>query len=94
MLNIVNFFGSNEIENDFEAMKEDAIARAEDYQNEKERVGKTFHLFPRIWKAIGEVAATGDYSVYRDKISEQEEANPTTIRHLIQLKETNQTIIS
>jgi glutamate synthase (NADPH/NADH) large chain len=35
-LNIVNFFGSKEIENDFEAMKNDAFARAADYQNEKE----------------------------------------------------------
>ena len=67
-------------------MKQDAFARAEDYQNEKERVGKTFHLFPRIWKAIGEVASTGDYSVYREKITEQEEANPTTIRHLTGFK--------
>lgn len=89
VLNIVNFFGSNEIESDYEALKADAFSRAEDYQNEKERVGKTFHLFPRIWKAIGEVASTGDYSAYRDKISEQELANPTTIRHLVQLKQSN-----
>ncbi|MDR6124780.1 glutamate synthase domain-containing protein 2/glutamate synthase domain-containing protein 3 [Bacillus sp. SLBN-46] len=73
-------------------MKQDAFSRAEDYQNEKERVGKTFHLFPRIWKAIGEVAATGDYSVYRDKISEQETQNPTTIRHLVQLKNGAKTV--
>ncbi len=86
VLNIVNFFGSDEIETDFAAMKLDALKRAEDYHNEKERVGKTFHLFPRIWKAIGEVAATGDYSVYRDKISEQETENPTTIRHLVKLR--------
>ncbi|MEH7250073.1 glutamate synthase-related protein [Neobacillus niacini] len=92
VLNIVNFFGSKDIENDFEAMKNDSFSRAEDYQNEKERIGKTFHLFPRIWKAIGEVAATGDYTAYRDKISEQEEQNPTTIRHLIQLKKSNQVI--
>ncbi|MDF2854834.1 MAG: glutamate synthase [Neobacillus sp.] len=92
VLNIVNFFGSKEMENDFEAMKADALSRAEDYQDDKQRVGKTFHLFPRIWKAIGEVAATGDYSVYRDKISEQEQANPTTIRHLIQLKANDQTV--
>ncbi len=92
VLNIVNFFGSMDIENDFEAMKNDAFSRAEDYRNEKERIGKTFHLFPRIWKAIGEVAATGDYTAYRDKISEQEEQNPTTIRHLIQLKKSNQVI--
>ncbi|MGG5252159.1 glutamate synthase-related protein [Neobacillus sp. SM06] len=86
VLNIVNFFGSNELEYDFTALEKDAFARAEDYHNEKERVGKTFHLFPRIWKAISEVAASGDYSVYRDKITEQEEENPTTIRHLASLK--------
>jgi glutamate synthase (NADPH) large chain len=91
VLNIVNFFGSKEIANDFEAMKQDAFLRSDDYQNEKERVGKTFHLFPRIWKAIGEVAATGDYSGYREKISEQETENPTTIRHLVQLKKSAKT---
>ena len=92
VLNIVNFFGSNELENDFTALEEDAFVRAEDYQNENERVGKTFHLFPRIWKSISEVAATGDYSVYRDKITEQELANPTTIRHLTGLKATEKSI--
>ncbi|EIJ82058.1 glutamate synthase, NADPH, large subunit [Bacillus methanolicus PB1] len=85
-LNIVNFFGSKELAYNFEAMKQDAIQRAQDYHNDKERIVKTFHLFPRIWKAIGEVAATGDYRVYREKISEQEEQNPTTIRHLTGLK--------
>lgn len=92
VLNIVNFFGSKDIAADFEAMKQDALSRAEDYHNVKERVGKTFHLFPRIWKSISEVAATGDYSVYRDKITEQERDNPITIRHLIQLKKGNQSI--
>jgi glutamate synthase (NADPH/NADH) large chain len=92
VLNIVNFFGSNELESDFEALEKDAFARAEDYQNENTRVGKTFHLFPRIWKSIGEVAATGDYSVYRDKITEQELQNPTTIRHLAGLKATGKSV--
>lgn len=85
-LQIVNFFGSNELAYNFSAMQEDAVARAAHFQDEKERMGKTFHLFPRIWKAIGEVASTGDYSAYREKISEQEESNPTTIRHLTALK--------
>ena len=79
VLNIVNFFGSNEVKYNFETMKEDAKQRTVDYANEKERIGKTFHLFPRIWKAIGEVASTGDYTAYGEKISEQEEQNPTTI---------------
>ncbi|MDP4156492.1 MAG: glutamate synthase-related protein, partial [Bacillota bacterium] len=92
ILNIVNFFGSNELESDFESLEKDAMVRAEDYQNEGARVGKTFHLFPRIWKSIGEVAATGDYSVYRDKITEQELENPTTIRHLAGLKATGKSV--
>lgn len=92
ILNIVNFFGSNELESDFDSLEKDAIARAEDYQIEGSRVGKTFHLFPRIWKSIGEVAATGDYSVYRDKITEQEMENPTTIRHLAGLKATGKSV--
>ncbi|MED3623742.1 glutamate synthase-related protein [Neobacillus thermocopriae] len=87
VLNIINFFGSDQIETDFEAMKQDALKRAEDFHNEKERIGKTFHLFPRIWKSISELASTGDYGVYRDKITEQETMNPTTIRHLIGLKQ-------
>ena len=85
-LNIVNFLGSKELAYNFDAMKEDAVARAADFHNKAERIGKTFHLFPRIWKAIGEVASTGDYTNYRQKISEQEVQNPTTIRHLTSFK--------
>ncbi|WP_409304408.1 glutamate synthase-related protein [Peribacillus sp. SCS-155] len=85
-LNVVNFFGSKNLREDLEALKEDAKQRAIDYNNGTERMGKTFHLFPRIWKAIGEVASTGDYAAYREKITEQEDQNPTTIRHLTALK--------
>lgn len=91
-LKIVNFFGSDQLSHNFAKLKEDAKKRAEDFQNEKERVGKTFSLFPRIWKAIGEVATTGNYDAYREKISEQEEANPTTIRHLTTFKSSNKAI--
>ena len=85
-LNIVNFFGSDQLKQNFDTLKEDAIKRVNDYQDETSRVGKTFHLFPRIWKSIGEMAATGNYEAYREKISEQEEKNPTTIRHLTSFK--------
>ncbi|WP_139892659.1 glutamate synthase-related protein [Bacillus sp. D386] len=92
ILQIVNFFGSNQLIYNFDKLKEDAKQRAIDYANEKERVGKTFHLFPRIWKAIGEVASTGDYQAFGEKISEQEEQNPTTIRHLTDFKKTEQKV--
>ncbi|WML46467.1 glutamate synthase-related protein [Neobacillus sp. PS3-40] len=85
-LNIVNFFGSKEVEFNFAAMEKDSLARAADYQNEQEKIGNTFRVFPRIWKSIGDVARTGDYSIYREKITGQELDNPTTIRHLTKLK--------
>ncbi|WP_170006523.1 glutamate synthase-related protein [Bacillus fonticola] len=86
-LRIVNFFGSEKLGYHFAKMKEDAYLREAEYYNEKERIGKSFNAFPRIWKAIGDVAKTGDYTAYRDKMTEQETKNPTTIRHLTTLKE-------
>lgn len=88
-LKVLNFLGSNELSYDFTAMKEDSYARAADFQNDKERIGKTFHLFPRIWKSIGEVAISGSYDGYREKITEQEQKNATTIRHLTSFKRSN-----
>nr|WP_041580891.1 glutamate synthase-related protein [Bacillus sp. 1NLA3E] len=88
-LKMTNFFGSKDLAYNLDAMKEDSLLRAIDYHNENERIGKTFNLFPRIWKAIGEMASTGSYDAYREKISEQEVQNPITIRHLTSLKKAN-----
>ncbi len=85
-LNIVNFLGSSSLKYNFESLKSDALERSQDFENEKARPSKTFHIFPRIWKAIGDVAKTGSYDGYREKLSEQEESNPITIRHLTDLK--------
>jgi glutamate synthase (NADPH) large chain len=92
VLNIANFFGSDSLQYDFEALKQDAIARAEDYTNESAKPRKTFHLFPRIWKAIGEVAQTGSYDNYRKKLSELETETPITIRHLLDIKKAEKQI--
>jgi glutamate synthase (NADPH) large chain len=92
VLKIVNFFGSDSLQYDFEALKQDAIARAEDYTNENAKPGKTFHVFPRIWKAIGEVAQTGSYDNYREKLNELEIKTPTTIRHLLDIKKTEKQV--
>ncbi|WP_428912651.1 glutamate synthase-related protein [Niallia sp. Krafla_26] len=88
-LKIVNFLGSHGLAFDFAAMKEDALDRAADFHNDKERIGKSFNLFPRIWKAIGDVAATGSYDAYREKITEQEQSRPIAIRHLTRFKTSN-----
>ncbi|WP_181557220.1 glutamate synthase-related protein [Thermaerobacillus caldiproteolyticus] len=92
VLKIVNFFGSNSLKYDFQALKEDALARAEDYVNENAKPRKTFHLLPRVWKAIGEVAQTGSYDNYREKLNELETETPTTIRHLLDLKKTGKDV--
>lgn len=85
-LKIVNFLGSDELAFNFETLKEDSIQRAEDYLNEEEKIGRPYSLLPRIWKAIGEVASTGNYDSYREKIAEHEVGTPTNIRHLTDFK--------
>lgn len=91
-LKIVNFLGSDKLVASFSMFKEDASRRAVDFHNEKERIGKTFNLFPRIWKAIGEVASSGSYDAYREKITEQEENNPIAIRHLTNFKTSDKNV--
>ncbi|WBL15934.1 glutamate synthase-related protein [Sutcliffiella sp. NC1] len=91
-LRIVNFLGSEQLGYNFHSLLEDAKERMQDFQNEQARPGKSFHLFPRIWKAIGDVAKSGNYNDFREKLNEQETNNPTTIRHLTDLKESNKPI--
>ncbi|WP_102347634.1 glutamate synthase-related protein [Bacillus sp. Marseille-P3661] len=86
ILKVVNFLGSNEISYNFDSLKADSQARHNDYIDEKSKPGKTFHVLPRIWKAVGEVARSGSYDAYREKLDELETTNPTTIRHFADLK--------
>ncbi|MFD1735235.1 glutamate synthase-related protein [Bacillus salitolerans] len=89
ILRIVNFLGSSTLDYNLAFLKTDSRQRAEDFANENTRVGKTFHIFPRIWKAIGEVAQTGSYEEYRNKLAEHEDSTPITIRHLTRLKQSS-----
>lgn len=92
-LGIVNFLGSDQLGYNFAKIKEDAIERAKEFEDEKSRPGKSFHLFPRIWKAIGDVAKNGTYDDYREKLNEQETTNPITIRHLTDLKVSDKKVL-
>jgi glutamate synthase (NADPH/NADH) large chain len=86
-LNIVNYLASKDVSYNFAQMKLDSISRKEDFNNEKARAGKTFHIFPRIWKSLGDLASGKiEYKEFGDKIAEQETKNPTTIRHFADLK--------
>jgi len=54
-LNIVNYFASNNIS--YKSLKEDSIARKEDFHRENAKASPTFHSLPQIWKSIGELAS-------------------------------------
>jgi len=82
-LGVINFCGSDKAGLSFEDMEQDSIRRSRDFHAEAARESRTFHLFPRIWKAIGQLAA-GDipYSDYDLKLMEIERENPIAIRHV------------
>jgi len=81
-LGIVNFCGSAQAGLSFADLEQDSIQRRRDYASETAREAKTFHLFPRLWKLIGQMAA-GDipYADYALKLDENERENPIAIRH-------------
>ncbi|MGE5702974.1 MAG: glutamate synthase-related protein [Clostridia bacterium] len=83
VLSIVNFCGSAAAGRSFDDLQKDSIKRHDDFANAAAREAKTFHLFPRLWKLIGQVAA-GEipYSDYALKIEENERENPIALRHL------------
>ncbi|MED4782646.1 glutamate synthase-related protein [Brevibacillus choshinensis] len=81
-LGIVNFCGSEHVGLSFADLQEESIRRHLDFSSETARESKTFHIFPRLWKLIGQMAA-GDipYSDYALKLDENERENPISIRH-------------
>lgn len=93
IIGIINFFGDNEATG-FNTLEKDAIARHDDYSSNNSVLHKPFHVFPRIWKAIGETAQTGSYETYRQKLNQIEEERPTAIRHALSLVESSSPVPS
>ncbi|CEH28912.1 glutamate synthase [Aneurinibacillus migulanus] len=83
VLDIVNFCGSNKAGTSFTDLEADSKKRYEEFTDEKARPAKIFHMWPRIWKSIGEVASGSlSYADFAQKLLEQEQQNPLSIRHL------------
>lgn len=83
ILNIVNYCGSENGGYGFAQLEDDAGKRYEDFYNEKSKPSRNFHFFTRIWKALGEAASgSAAYALYSEKVKEQEENVPVSIRHL------------
>ncbi|WP_204517561.1 glutamate synthase-related protein [Brevibacillus fulvus] len=83
LLSIVNFLGSDKAGTSLADLQYDSMKRHSDYASDSAREAKTFHIFPRIWKSIGQIAA-GEipYSDYAAKLEENERENPIAIRHV------------
>ena len=83
-LNIVNFYGDSETGYSFAQLEESARQRWEDFHAESPRVTNRFRLIPRIWKSIQQVAnGTLAYEEYSQKLTEMEQNNPISLRHLL-----------
>lgn len=83
VLDIVSYLGSEQAGTGFEVLEKDAEARYDSFSDAKAKAGRNFHFFARMWKALVEAAAgTSPYENYRDKLREEEQKNPISIRHV------------
>jgi len=87
-LQIINYFGNEKVGYNFEHLLKDALERKIILTKNEVKINNLYRIFPRIWKAIGQVATnTIKYQEYLLKLQELEISNPITLRHLLQLKE-------
>ncbi|WP_442603024.1 glutamate synthase-related protein [Paenibacillus sp. KN14-4R] len=83
VLDIVNYLGSQEVGTGFSELEADAEKRYFDYTNPKAKAAKNFRFFQRMWKALGDASSgAAPYADYRDKLREEEQKNPISIRHV------------
>jgi glutamate synthase (NADPH/NADH) large chain len=86
VLNIVNYCGSERAGTSWCDLEKDAEARYEDYASNKAKPAKTFHLWPRVWKSIGQVASGAiSYREFAEKLEDLEKQNPISLRHVADL---------
>lgn len=56
-------------------------------EEEISKPAKTFHFYPKVWKAANAVALKGgDYAEYSQKVRELEAENPVSLRHIMDFK--------
>lgn len=86
VLQITNYCGSDKAGYTWRHLEEDAEARYSEYSNEKAKAARLYHLWPRIWKSIGQLAAGSiKYEEFAKKMEKLEQENPVTLRHVTDL---------
>lgn len=94
ILQVINYCGSSTGGLNWTDLENDAEARYIDYRNEKAKPARLFHLWPRIWKSIGQLAS-GDiqYREFAQKLDHLEKNNPLCLRHVVDLKTQDESLI-
>ncbi|PWK14369.1 glutamate synthase-related protein [Tumebacillus permanentifrigoris] len=80
-----NFYGSDQGGLSFTDLEKDAVDREALIQSpEKARVARGYHVYPRLWKLVSDVAqGSKPYEEYTEKVQELEAKNPISLRHLL-----------
>ncbi|SFT00411.1 glutamate synthase-related protein [Marininema halotolerans] len=81
-LGIVNYAGSTQAGYSFEDFVRDAKERRAEFTNDKARPGRSFQLWPRIWKSIVQLAEGSiSYADFSEKLGNLEQSDPLSLRH-------------
>jgi len=85
ILDVVNFFGSEQSAYSLEYLEKDAHLRKEDFKQDV-RMKTPMRTLTKLWKPITFITEGGDYGDYGQKIAVLDRENPTAIRHLLSFK--------
>ncbi|SFI57957.1 glutamate synthase-related protein [Thermoflavimicrobium dichotomicum] len=86
VLDIVNYCGSEKAGLSWTDLEKDAEERYNEYHSAKAKPIRTFHLWPRIWKSISQVASGAiPYEEFAQKLEDLEKTNPVSLRHVADL---------
>lgn len=82
-----NFLGGEKVGLSLDRLEQEARLRAPYFWGHKsEKLSKTYHLYPKVWKLAGDVANQKEpYQKYQDKLTQIETENPISLRHLLDL---------
>ena len=83
-----SYFGSDKGGLGFAELDADGDERKRVLSEEEiSKPAKTFHFYPKVWKAANAVALKGgDYAEYSQKVRELEAENPISLRHIMDFK--------
>ena len=94
ILGVTSYYGSEKGGLGFSELDSDGDERKRILAEEEiSKPAKTFHFYPKVWKAANAVAnRRNDYAEYSQKVRELEAENPISLRHIMDIKSDRQPI--